>query len=143
MKNQFLTMATALLVVFSTSCKKENKPDDTTKVPTKEEILTDGTWDLNTVHYTTKIGSVTFFEGTDTLSGKVTFTTDHKMISHIPGEEDDEGTWILKGDSIFVDGIPGYLAELSTHKMRMISSFSATDSTMGQITLITEANLTR
>lgn len=126
-----MILAAALLVGL-TSCEKDDKLSNG-KPLSKAEQLTQNPWNLEKTHTTTKANGQVIFNESFPMTGTVTFKNDNTGVSVTPEDGTENFTWMLKGDSLIIDGESAYLQKLTSKKMELQQSFTETDSAFGEI----------
>jgi hypothetical protein len=144
MKKLTSTLALASLIVLA-ACNKDEKTSTPTTIPkTGIDLLTDGSWDLETMRNVIKLNGYVMGDNTENMTGKVTFYKNNTVVAVIPGEENDTTAYAYNGtaNTITMDDMTFDIITLNANKFVFESEETESDSSgTSTISFITTISL--
>lgn len=128
MKKQILIFGMALLGAM-TSCKKEEQSPEPKSA---KEILTEGEWLVEYIESRVYLGDSLVDIDTETIGAYARFYPENYVIARIPGEPADTSSYILQGNTLWIDDIKNDITTFTEEEI--IFTFSEVDQTpLGEV----------
>lgn len=112
-------MLIAALIVGLSSCKDDQIKVTDEQPKTKAELLTQASWNLDSILTDTYVDGKLVYSEAELYVGLVEFSTDGKVTTKMPGDDDEIEEYTLKGDSLLIDGTKMYIVELTEKKIEL------------------------
>lgn len=142
MKKLTSTLALASLILLA-SCNKDKQSSTTTTTPkTGIDLLTDGSWEAQSMRHVVKVNGYVMHDTTEAIIGTISFLKNNTVIANIPGEGVDTSAYAFHGDSLTIDDMNYDIITFTSKSLVIENEETETDSaSTGSFSFITTLSL--